>query len=228
MLFSPVPADPAVCPCLCVSPSCPLWHSPAGRAVTCLSLPRLHCPALGLQARPPSVCQQTAAGTGRGRRDRGREGGAVPARCPPCPWTPFPQHCLGLVLPSPVCCCLAPGSHRAFVPCPSPRCGAREGLSVCPRPSPHHGVCQSPVPSPSTEPLAQSVPLSPSSRDPGSSPRPPAPWTWPMAVAGPRCTWRVSGDSASPVLLVSPWGQRSASVPVRSCQRLHLLLRDPL
>lgn len=59
--------------------------------------------------------------------------------------------------------------------------------------------------------------------------RPPAPWTWLTAVAGQHCTTQVSGDGASPVLLVSPWQAAcSASVPPRSGQRLHLLLGDPL
>uniref|UniRef100_A0A8D2MM11 BZIP domain-containing protein n=1 Tax=Zonotrichia albicollis TaxID=44394 RepID=A0A8D2MM11_ZONAL len=124
-------------------------------------------------------------------------------------------------------CVLLPGTRepQGSVPCPSPQRGASGGLSVCPTPSPHHRVCQSPVLHRATEPPEQSVPLSPSSRDPGSLPRPPALWTWPMAVAGPRCTWRVSGDSAIPVLLLSSWGQcqpcpspvPSGAVPTLSC-----------
>lgn len=108
----PLCARPSVCP-----QSRPLWHSPAGRALTCLSLPRLHCPAFGLQARAPSVCQQTAAGTAGGRRDRGREGG----RC-----------CASMVsslslnpLPSPVpwhggsqLCVLLPGTREPQGVCP--------------------------------------------------------------------------------------------------------------
>ena len=50
-----------------------------------------------------------------------------------------------------------------------------------------------------------------------------------MAVAEQHCTTQVSRDSASPVLLVSPWeAERSASVLLPSGQWLHLVLRDPL
>lgn len=164
----------------------------------------------------------------------------------PSPWHGAPQLCVllpGTREPQGVCPFVL--HHGVFqrgfvclsVPLSSPRCGARGGLSVCPlvlhhgvepegvclsvcpSPSPHPGVCQS-----FTVPLELSVPLS--RRDPGSLPRPPAPWTWPMAAAGRRCTWRVSGDSAGPARV--PEGRRSASVLARSCQRLHRLLRDPL
>lgn len=128
---SPVPADPAVCPSLCLSPSCALWHS---RALTCLSLARLHCPALGLQARPPSVCQQTAAGTGEGG-GTGQGGravlcqlGVLPALEPPSLPSPVPWHG-----GSQLCQGLCPLSFTTP--------GAMGGLSVCPPPSPH----QSPV-----------------------------------------------------------------------------------
>lgn len=59
--------------------------------------------------------------------------------------------------------------------------------------------------------------------------RPPALWTWPTAEAKQRCTMQVSGDSANPVLLLSPpEAECSASVLLPSGQRLHLVLGDPL
>lgn len=204
--FSPSPADPPVCPSVCLSPN----RSPLPQIRCLLSDPSL-CPSLS----PGYTALHLASKHGHPQCvSKLLQVPGLGARCCAGGRVLCQRGVLSVLeLPSLL---TGAGWHGGSRLCPV-LCRAAQhllGPLACQGATSTAAVCLS-VPCPS---VTQALSL-----------RPPALWMWLTAEAKQRCTMQVSGDSASPVLLLSPpEAERSASVLLPSGQRLHLVLGDPL